>query len=115
MTILRFEGIVDVDFDNLWIGERDVIVEIQKASFNAPVTVALADERFTGDLEIYDGSKAYSEWTPGDPAEFKVGGHDVLDRLEEHYNGKVVILWIADEPINTLDPPPSWANQGKLP
>lgn len=112
MTILRFEGIVDADFEGLSIGERDVIVEIQKTSFTGPVTVALADEKFTGDLEIYDGTSSYSEWTPGDPAGFFVGGHDVLDRLEEYYNGKVVILWIADEPINTLDPPPSWANQG---
>lgn len=116
MTILRYEGIVRLDCcpDELYIGDIDVLRNLfyeWEEKLDGLVTVAFADERFEGDLEVSPGLEGYSEWTPGEMAEFLIGEHNLIDRLEE-YEGKRVILWIADEPINTLDPPPSWANQG---
>lgn len=114
MTILRYEGVVDVHYDkDLWIGGVNVIEDIRSRDldFDKPVTIAFADERFTGDLYAWESDPGYSEWTPGWDAEFSIDTHDLLERLEKEYDGKKIILWIADEPINTLDPPPSWANQ----
>lgn len=110
MTILRFEGVVSYKFegDSLMIGGKSVLHEVMHTRFSDPVTVAFADERFNGDLEAYHGLEGYSEVTPGAFPEFTVGPHDLLKRLRE-YNGQQIILWVADEPINTLDPPPSWA------
>jgi hypothetical protein len=69
------------------------------------VYVALGDEQFNGDLYTDEGSSGYSEWTPGEPAELMAGDHDIFARLWQ-MEDKVVTLWISDEPINTLDPPP---------
>jgi hypothetical protein len=110
VTELRFDGLVEYDeYGNPptpKIGGRDVIEEVIETFGYAhkPVTVSLADERFTGDLFADEGSMGYSEWTPGDPSKLCVGDHDVLARLEE-LNGKTATLWIADEPVNTLGPP----------
>lgn len=115
MTILRFEGIVKVGYeDNIFIDDTEVIREILSFDFdNELVTVAFADETFNGDLEAYPELAGYSEWTPGSPAEFTVGEHNIIEAMRR-YEGQRIILWMADEPINTLDPPPSWANQDKV-
>lgn len=100
--ILRFEGVVVTDGQTVTIGDRDVIAEVSEAEWrDNRVTVALADERFDGDLYAVEGSRWYSEWTPGEPPEFKVGKHDVWDRLDD-LDGKHVTLWVADEPVNVL-------------
>lgn len=108
MTILKFQGVVDdfdfkLDSDNFYsVGGRDIIREVNNADFSGPVTVAIADATFTGDLDCWEGSPGYSEYTPGDPAELSVGPHNILEILDRH-KGQEVTLWIADEPINTLE------------
>lgn len=107
--ILKFSGIIEYDFDLdeslsvLRIGGEDVIRSVSSAfEGGSRVYVAMADEAFDGDLYSDEGSPGYSEWTPGDPAELRIGNHDVLDRLER-LRGANVTLWIADEPVNTLE------------
>lgn len=111
MTILRFDGFVDVDDETVRIGGRDVIDEIEDVSWRQPygtsradgiVSVCLMDERFDGLLHAMGGSTGYSEWTPAEPAEFTVGGHNVFLRLND-LEGKQVTLIVADEPANVLD------------
>jgi hypothetical protein len=105
MTVLRFDGIVEnVDYEDFTIGGRYVIEEIGKAfgRQKAAVTAALADERFEGDLDLYIGSRGYSEWTPGEVGRLRIGKHDLFDRLDE-LDGQQVTLWIADEPVNVLE------------
>lgn len=107
MTILKFQGIVDtadyrLDSENDHsIGGVDLIRAINQTEWSGPVTIALADETFNGDLDCWEGSRGYSEYTPGSAAELKVGPHNIL-RILERYDGQTVTLWIADEPINTL-------------
>lgn len=107
MTILIFKGIVkehdpDLESGNWYsIGGVDFIEVIDETPFNGPVTLAIADERFTGDLDCTEGLEGYSEYTPGEAPELKVGPHNILDILDR-YEGQEITLWIADEPINTL-------------
>jgi hypothetical protein len=110
MTVLRFDGIVESEWRiTVEIDGRDVINEIHETwptswhEDNPPrVTAALADERFEGDLLACHGSEGYSEWTPGDVGDLRVGEHDLFDRLDE-LDGQQVTLWIADEPVNVLE------------
>ena len=110
MTILEFKGIVDTSDSSTesayTIGGVDFIAQIRSANFAKPVTVALADERFTGDLSCSEGSWGYSEYTPGWAAELDIGPHNIL-KILDRYDGDEITLWIADEPINTLDQEPS--------
>jgi len=110
VTILKFDGVVKDRLASdgiyrLFIGERDIIKEIKRAEFKGQVTIALGDEGFTGDLHTWVGAKGYSEYSPGESGELEVGDHDVYSRLSG-LEGHVVTLWIADEPVNTLAPPP---------
>lgn len=103
--ILHFEGVVESTYETVLIDGRNVIEEIHKAwpGDDWPtVTVALGDERFTGDLDAWEGLRGWSEWTPGALPVLKAGEHDVWDRLDD-LEGQEVQLWISDEPVNTLD------------
>lgn len=87
------------------IGGVDVLAAVAETRFSQPVTVALADERYSGSL-AYEIGWGYSEWTPVEDDKLTVGPHNILKILARYNEGEVVTLWIADEPINTLDPPP---------
>ena len=108
MTILKFKGVVETyDFclesaNDYSIGGVDFIAKIVATPFDSPVTVAIADERFTGDLDCSEGLQGYSEYTPGEPADLCVGPHNIL-KILDRYDGKEITLWIADEPINMLE------------
>lgn len=113
MTVLRFDGFVNVRDETVLIGGRDVIEEIEDVSWRMPygntradgiVSVCLMDERFDGLLHATCGSEGYSEWTPGEAAVLIVGDHDVFDRLSD-LEGQRVTLIVADEPANVLDEP----------
>ena len=114
--ILKFDGAIAfgdayrVDEDDalngsVHIGGRDVLDEVANAGFANPVTVAIADERYNGDL-AYEIGWGYSEYTPVDEDKLTVGPHDLITLLGRYKEGEIVTLWIADEPFNTLDPPP---------
>lgn len=119
MTILKFDGQLTCDWDYhhmcLSIGGRDVFDAVRGAAFSGPVTVAVGGASFTGDtLCVAAGSPGYSEFTPGSPAEFVIGKHNIFPLLE-NMDGQTVTLWIADEPFNTLDPPPLRGSVGEQP
>jgi hypothetical protein len=106
---LRFDGVVDAWGDQpdgaerLTIGGRWVVSEINESfPFNTAVTVAIADERFTGALDADVGMRGYSEWTPGEPSQLTVGPHSILDVLQR-YDGQTVTMWVADEPVDLAD------------
>jgi hypothetical protein len=114
--ILKFEGIVSTGDDyrcsddddkngSVFIGNEDVVEKIENANFQKPVTVAIADERFSGDLAVETGW-GYSEYTPMDPDILIVGDHDLIDILAR-YTGQKITMWIADEPVNVLDNSPN--------
>lgn len=108
--ILKFEGVYkEYDhevYSSHSIGGRDFIEEVEDAGFGdkfkGKVTVAFTEKRFDGTLDIDCGSQGYSEWTPGDPAQFKIGSHNILRELER-LDGKEIVLWVADEPVNVLE------------
>lgn len=119
MTILKFDGKLACVWGDhsmfLSIGGRDVFAAVRAAEFSGPVTVAVGDMSFTGDtLYVDTGSPDYSEFTPGSPAEFVIGKHNIFPLLED-MDGQTVTLWIADEPFNTLDPPPVRGREGEQP
>lgn len=107
--ILKFKGIVEVKDDPyrvesgagwVWIGGKDFLAEIEPGRFAGPVTIALADARFTGNTLLADLGYGYSEFTPVDQDKLMVGELNVLEILAESYAGQTVTLWIADEPID---------------
>lgn len=114
---LVFQGVVELGDPSrvgrdengaIHVGGRDVIGEVGCADWSGPVTVAYADKRFSGPLEWNIGY-GYSEWTPMESDALTVGEHDLIRELEQ-YEGEVITLWIADEPISILDdvaPPPT--------
>ena len=116
MTVLKFHGIVTIDGTNTpIIGGCDVINHIWDTFVVGgvkAVTVAIGDSRFSGDLDAWYETEGYSEYTPGDPAKLTVGPHNILPILERH-EGKTVTMWIADEPINTLEDYPIQKPAGK--
>lgn len=109
--ILKFEGKVQLgdpcrvseEEDNgaVKIGYRDLVAEVMHYKWNGPVTVAIADERFCGDLDAEFGW-GYSEYTPMDPDILTVGPHNILNIISNH-DGEHLTVWIADEPVNVLD------------
>ena len=120
--ILKLKGTVSVDrfcaccqepcyadnecgIEDITVGGKSVFGEINKVFPRMPrphVYVALADSTFDGDLYTSAAMGGYSEWTPGDPLDITVGKHDVVKRLEK-LEDQEVTLWIADEPVNTLE------------
>ena len=114
---LRFSGIVRLGETDVWIGDRAVIDEIEDVNWQAAygsrfplVSVCLMDERFDGLLHAICGSPGYSEYTPAEPGQLKVGDHDVFKRLRE-LNGRNVTLIVADEPANSLE---EWPEPAKV-
>lgn len=108
--IRMYEGIVNITDgfpQKLFIGETEILPDLEYKRYAGPVTVAIADQRFTGKIDIDAGSPGYSEYTPGDPSYWRVGAHDILEILEG-YQGARIAMWVADEPVNLFDPPPSW-------
>ena len=115
MKAVKFEGIVTlgdnfrVSYDGnpydkngaVWIGDSDVVSEIDDAKFSGPVTIGIADETFDGDLFV-DMGWGYSEYTPMDPDVLKVGGHDLIEILSRS-EGKSITLWVSEGPINLLE------------
>lgn len=111
MTILKFKGLVNTHCGweapgEFLIGQTNVIRVVNdmwmKGEIRDRVTVAIADERFTGDLYALNGVEGYSEWTPGYVAELTVGPHNLIEILDR-YHGQRITMWIADEPFNTLE------------
>lgn len=111
MTTLKFHGLVTIgdgwrvsDDDvrgYIHIGGCDIVAEIGDARFTSPVTFAMADGRFTGDLDI-DCGWGYSEYTPVDFDRLLVGDTRILDILEAHV-GEEITVWFSDEPVNVLE------------
>lgn len=116
MSVLRMHGRVRVPEaypdDGGYVDEPDgpeidgkpIVDAIQESGFQwkDKVTVAIADERFDGDLYASEGCHGYSEWTPGCAADLRCGNHDLTEVLER-YEGQTITLWIADEPVNVLE------------
>lgn len=108
--ILKFHGIVtlgdasrsgaDEKYGAIYIGDQDVVGVIEETKFKNSVTMAVADKRFSGDLDV-DLGWGYSEYTPMDDDKLTVGPHNIIEILGR-YDEQTVTLWIADEPINTL-------------
>lgn len=109
MTVIKFSGLVELGDDcrvayegeldgSVHIGGRDVVEEVGQTQWSGPVTVGIADERYTGDL-LVDLGWGYSEYTPMDPDMLTVGPHDLIAILLGH-EGEQVTVWIADEPVD---------------
>ena len=115
--ILKFDGLIEFGdpyrcdeeeealHGYIHIGGVDVLSAVENAQFKGPVTVAIADERYSGDL-AYEVGWGYSEVTPVEDDKLTVGPHNILKLLSRYGEHEIVTLWIADEPFNTLDPPP---------
>lgn len=115
MTVLKFSGEVQtgdtcrVSYDDdddeingaIHIGGRDVVDEVANERWSGPVTVAIADARFTGDLSV-DHGWGYSEYTPVDSDTLTVGAHDIIALIEAAGASGPVTVWIADEPVDLL-------------
>lgn len=118
-VVMRFRGVVDMehehdpDLEEDWgyhprpyIGPYDVIGSLDYAqregTFQGPLTLAIADERFDGELHAYVGSPGYSEYTPADYYELRSGPHNLITVLER-YAGQEITMWVADGPFNVLD------------
>lgn len=111
MTVLRFAGVVQlgdeyrVESEHVHgavrVGGADVVASVDGVKWDGPVTFAMADDRWTGDVAVELGW-GYSEYTPMDADKLWVGEHDIIARLVEH-EGKQVTVWFADEPVNLLD------------
>lgn len=113
MTILKFEGVVttgdgfrvyeDETSGSVHVGDHDVVYEVETTEWAGPVTFALADERWSGDLAVATGW-GYSEWTPIDDDRLFVGPHDIVAIIRGH-EGESVTVWFADEPVILLADP----------
>jgi len=111
-TVLCFTGEVESGAEpedpeggpTIRIGGVDVVAAIEAAwKETARVTVALADERFTGMLDVDSGARGYSEWTPAETATLRAGEHDVLARLRV-LDGRRVTVWVSGRPVDVSDP-----------
>lgn len=80
------------------IGGVDLVSLVDSKKFDKPVTVAIMDERYQGDLSV-DLGWGYSEYTPMDPDTLKVGDHDLI-KILERLNGQLVRVVISDEPVD---------------
>lgn len=90
-----FDGAVNV-------GGIDVIEEIYDTfNSNQKVTVGIANKDFDGELFVQCGW-GYSEYTPMEQDELRVGEHNIIDILSD-YEDEEVTLFISDSPINLLE------------
>jgi hypothetical protein len=108
MTTLVFHGTVDdwadptgpEHFHTVRVGGRDVLAEIDEAfTASQKVTVAIADQAFTGDLFVDLGMRGYGEMTPGEVSQLTAGPHDLKSVLGR-YDDQVITMWVSDEPID---------------
>ncbi|GAA5417939.1 hypothetical protein Pryu01_03017 [Paraliobacillus ryukyuensis] len=84
------------------IGDKDVVREIDDTfSSDTKLTVGIADKTFTGELFVMCGW-GYSEYTPMDSDELKVGEHNLISILQEHEDEEVT-MFVSDEPIDVLE------------
>lgn len=81
------------------IGGVDVVAEM--SSHSGRFTFAVADQTFDGDLFVSEGW-GYSEWTPMDSDELKVGDHDLIEILRR-YEGQEITLFVFNEPSNIIN------------
>lgn len=86
----------------VFINGIDVVNTIHSTKFNGPVTIAIANDQFSGDL-VTEIGWGYSEWTPMDSDVLKIGNHDLLEILDRYTEGNVITMWVSDEPINVLE------------
>ncbi len=112
--ILKIKGKLTYSWDSIGekplIGGLDIIFLLnmmdahakENGTFGKKYTLAFADARFTGELDVSEGSQGYSEMTPGSPRELLVNRHNILDHLSDYINEEIT-MWLADEPINTLE------------
>jgi len=114
MTVLRFTGVVtegdasrvsyDEDDGAIHIGDSDVIAGIDAAAFSGPVTVAIADERFTEDSLVTGLGWGYSEFTPLGDDRLTLGPHNLIEVLGRYVDQEIT-MWIADEPVDLGEQP----------
>lgn len=86
----------------VWVGGVDIIERLEFLN-GKKVIVGWMDEKFDGELFVETGW-GYSEYTPMDSDQLKVGPHNLLSMLSEQ-EGKEVTLVISTEPVNLLDLP----------
>jgi ABC-type glutathione transport system ATPase component len=87
------------------IGGVDVVERIREVFRESTrVTVGIMGEQFDGDLFIETGW-GYSEYTPMDPDQLKVGSHDLIAILGRHVDKSIRVI-VADEPTTVLDVQP---------
>lgn len=107
--ILKFSGVVekgdgsrcsDEPDGEIIIGGIDVVGKISDTGFNKDVTVGILDQRFDGELSVITGW-GYSEYTPMESDELRVGDHDLIEILGR-YEGEDITVFVADEPFNIL-------------
>jgi hypothetical protein len=106
---LKFKGLVESGDDcrvededkagAIHIGGVDVVAEM--LNHTGRFTFAVADQTFDGDLFVSEGW-GYSEWTPMESDELKVGNHDLIEILRR-YEGQEITLFAFNEPSNILD------------
>jgi hypothetical protein len=87
---------------SVWIGGVDVLDRLDCLN-TQKVIVGWMDQAFDGELFVSTGW-GYSEYTPMDADEMRVGPHNLIAMLSEQ-EGKEVTLVISTEPINLLDLP----------
>lgn len=89
------------DWGAVFVGGVDLVQMVIDKKFTKPVTVAVMDERYHGDL-VSDLGWGYSDWTPVDSDELKVGGHDLIEILSR-MDGQAVRIVISDEPVDLME------------
>ena len=97
----RVSGYVDYRNGAVWIGEHDLITEIDDSFEGKKVTIGIIDEQFDGELFIETGW-GYSEYTPMDSDKLRVGDHDII-KILERYEGQQVKVVVSDEKVNLLE------------
>lgn len=112
MKKLKFSGIVergdrcrcqdDMEPGAIYIGESDIVSQIEDTfEPGEKVIVGIMEDGFTGELFVETGW-GYSEYTPMDSDELRVGDHDLIEYLEQR-EGRNITLIISDEPVNILE------------
>lgn len=92
--------VCDEDLDGaIHIGGVDVVAEMSQHS--GRFTFAVADQSFDGELFVETGW-GYTEWTPMESDELKVGDHDLIEILRR-YEDQEITLFVFNEPANILD------------
>jgi hypothetical protein len=88
----------DEDDGAIQIGGVDLVRLVDEKQFGRPVTVAIMDERYEGDLSV-DLGWGYSEYTPVDSDKLTVGDHDLI-KILERLDGQTIRIVISDGPVD---------------